>query len=350
MKLAFLHVTLPPDGEGGVAYQVDLLARSMVDRGHDVTCFATSPIDNRRPYRTFVVEPQKLGVVTPILGVGLAFRKLDLTPFDVVHAHGDAWALHDSPVVRTFHGSAFAEARSATNLKRKVAQGLGYLLELEQARRSTVLTGVSEASKRYLPRSNVLLIPNAVDSACFFPGSERNPDPTILFVAGRLGGRKRGHLVLRAFRDVRRQVRNARLIVVSRDTVNGEGIESRQEVSSQELGDLYRRSWVLCSASSYEGFGLPYAEAITTGLPIVTTDNPGAHEILQGGRLGKIVAERDLAPALVQMLTDETLANQFRQAGLEASHRYDLGTVSSSYEAAYRSAMEIHRHSSTASV
>ena len=43
------------------------------------------------------------------------------------------------------------------------------------------------------------------------------------------------------------------------------------QVSDAELVDLYRSSWLFCLPSSYEGFGIPYAEAMANGCPVVAT-------------------------------------------------------------------------------
>ncbi len=38
-------------------------------------------------------------------------------------------------------------------------------------------------------------------------------------------------------------------------------------VPDTQLADLYRRAWVCASPSTYEGFGLPYLEAMACGTP-----------------------------------------------------------------------------------
>jgi phosphatidyl-myo-inositol alpha-mannosyltransferase len=299
VKLAFLHADLPPKGEGGVSYQVDLLAREMAKR-HDLTMFTTTNVGEDRPFETVHCEAPLLGAVSGLFSIGLAFGRLDLRHFDVVHAHGDSWAVRHPSVVRTFYGTAAAEARTATSLKRRAAQTVHYGLELVACTRSDVRTTIGEHAKRFLPKIDSV-IPCGVDPEIFYPGGERFEQPTVLFVAGRLGGRKRGWLALEAFAFVRQQLPEARMIVVSRDTVEAPGVECRAAIPSAEMGELFRRSWVLCSASSYEGFGLPYAEALVSGLPVVTTRNPGAAEVLAGGA-GTIVPDENLGQALVAAL------------------------------------------------
>jgi phosphatidylinositol alpha-mannosyltransferase len=341
LRIAFLQAELPPVGIGGVAHQVDLLARTMVERGHDVTAFSLAPAPGPRPYRAIVLTPPPVGPLSPIFGAGLAFRMIDFAQFDVVHAHGDAWAISKVPLVRTFYGTALQEALSATSARRRVAQTVHYGLELISSLRAPVTTAISRNTRRFMPGID-LVVPCAVDRVYQpMPINNRFDEPTILLVAGLLGGRKRGHLVLSAFREVRRRLPSARLIAVTHDAVDQPGVTALSNVPTQDLATLFQRSWVLCSASSYEGFGLPSAEAMASGLPVVSTPNPGAREVLRGGELGRIVPPESLAEALLGVLGDEKLATDLRNRGLKAAQAYALDTVCSQYEAAYIKAVEL---------
>lgn len=53
-------------------------------------------------------------------------------------------------------------------------------------------------------------------------------------------------------------------------------------ISTQELVWLYRRSSVLLSPSLDEGFGLPVAEALSIGCPIIASDIPSHRELTKG--------------------------------------------------------------------
>jgi glycosyltransferase involved in cell wall biosynthesis len=226
-------------------------------------------------------------------------------------------------------------------------ESVNYGLEWVAKSRATVTTTVSEGTRRWLPGIEHV-VPCAVDTEMFRPGEVRAEKPTILFVAGRIGGRKRGDLVLAAFRDVRRRLPDAHMIMVTRDRIAEPGVEVRSAVSARELGELYRSSWVLCSASTYEGFGVPYAEALLSGLAIVTTANAGAREVLQDGRLGDIVADDGLADGLVRMLTDPERGDRYRAIGLEAAQQYRADLVAARYEAIYEEAISRLRRSTGA--
>src|SRR5581483_5370564 len=120
LKIAFLQKNLPPSGMGGVAYQVDLLAQSMVQRGHDLTVFTMGPAPRDASYRVTRLPQPRKHPASAIFGAGWAAREIELAKFDVVHAHGDAWAIPHGPVVRTFYGTAIREAIAATSVKRRL--------------------------------------------------------------------------------------------------------------------------------------------------------------------------------------------------------------------------------------
>lgn len=328
--MAFLQADLPPIGAGGVAYQVALLAREMSSR-HEVTVYTTVSADPKEPFEVVQCVPAGHGAVSKVLGVGLAFGRLDLRHHDVVHAHGDSWAVKHPRQVRTFYGTAAAEALSATSWKRRIGQTVHYGLELVACARAEIRTTIGEHAKRFLPRVDEV-IPCGVDPSVFFPSRDRFQQPTILFVAGHLGGRKRGSLALQAFKSVRERVPAARMIIVSRDFVREPGVESHSGLSSDQIGALFRSSWVLCSTSSYEGFGVPYAEALVSGLPIVTTNNPGARDVLGSGG-GVIVDEDKIVDTLVSHLQipptpDEAFVDSMTQ-------KYGIKHIADQYESLY---------------
>ena len=329
-----LQSSLPPSSRaGGVGYQVHLLATAMARSGDDVTVFVADDPPSGTLYRCVGVA-LGTGRGRRVLGVGWRFAQLDLSGFDVVHAHGDDWLFGRRKRVRTFYGSALMEARTATSALRKVAQMSYYALEWVSSVNPASVS-ISENTRRYLPliRSSV---PCGYDPEIFFPGGERTQEPSILFVAGTLAGRKRGDLLLTAFQNVRRAFPTAQLTIVSHDHVTQPGVNCLSNLGAGPLGDLYRSHWLLCSTSSYEGFGVPYVEALASGLPIVSTRNGGAEEVLQGGGLGVLCSPEALASEIVTLLRDRNSRDRFTAVGLGAAEQYSIDVVADRYRRMYQ--------------
>ncbi len=333
MRVAMLQAEIPPVGPGGVGYQVDLVATHLVRRGHDVTVFTANDPPTGKTYRCVQAHLRREGRTHRQLGVGLAFARLDLTGFDVIHAHGDDWAFLGRQRVRTFYGTALMEAVSATSILRFGSQLCYYVLEWLSSLSAEGVV-ISRDTKRFLPLAR-RHIPCAFDPSIFFPGGDRTGNPSILFVAGTLKGRKRGELLLETFREVRRTIPDATLTIVSSDSVSMPGVTSLSRVTPEVLGQLYRRHWLLCSTSSYEGLGLPYVEALAAGLPVVATSNTGAREVLEGGRFGILCSPDELASSLIEVIGDEGRRRELSSSGPEAARQYSTDVVVADYERLY---------------
>ena len=79
-------------------------------------------------------------------------------------------------------------------------------------------------------------------------------------------------------------------------------------VDDEGLIDLYRRAWVVASASSHEGWGMTLTEAAACGTPAVATRISGHLDAVEEG-VGGLLAddERELAEQLAAVLADEDL-------------------------------------------
>jgi glycosyltransferase involved in cell wall biosynthesis len=92
----------------------------------------------------------------------------------------------------------------------------------------------------------------------------------------------------------------------------------RSGLSDAELVDLYRRAGVFVSASRFEGFGLPAAEAMATGAPVVVSDGGALPEV--AGDAGIVVPAGQAAPladALERVLGDDALRLSMGEASVK---------------------------------
>jgi len=336
MKIAMASVVLPSTEKAGVANQVHGLANTLVQRGHDVTVFSLSgaPEDARYLTHTFRVDnriPRSL--YTFVQAGNLAVT--DFSTYDVIHAHGDNYLMMARPHhIRTFYGSATAEARAARRLALRLYYRVMAPLETAGARISAYNVAVSRNTEWSI-RPIDAIIPCGIDLTRFHPGS-KSEFPTVLFVGG-LRGRKRGQLLVDAFRnEVRRAHPTAQLWLVSQDNVDAEGVVNFGRVSDDRLAELYREAWTFCMPSTYEGFGVPYIEAMASATPPVSTNNPGANEVLDGGRYGIITSDIELGSALSALLGDPGRLARLAARGLQHAKRFDWNVVAASYESAYR--------------
>ncbi|RYG93911.1 MAG: glycosyltransferase [Alphaproteobacteria bacterium] len=205
------------------------------------------------------------------------------------------------------------------------------------ARHADYVTGVSEATKKRVPEVNEI-IPNGVDLRLFTPANsdEKEKAPTLLFVGTRLG-RKRGQWLGDLWTD---QIKpklpeGAVLWTVADEPIEGEGIVNHGRVSVEVLSGLFRKAWAFCMPSLYEGFGVPYIEAMASGTPAIASPNVGAMEVLGNSAYGVVAPDDKLASEILSVVTDDKRRESLRTAGLARAQEYDWQEVAARYEAIY---------------
>ena len=352
LRIAAISYGLPVPGlkRGGIERVADMLADGLARRGHDVTVFTHDPKPANAAYGVRAL-PWK-GFVDTWLGrrmtMGYLGNFLAVVPnysqFDVIVAHGDSLLLPlaGKPLVRIMHGSALGEARSARSAARFVLQMGVYGQELLTAMFQKGVVAVSDGTRRDNPFAR-RTIPLGFDQAIFTPEPRlRTVEPSLLFV-GTLGGRKRGEFLLRLFETAIRSVRpDATLTIVGEEGPPSPGVTYRIGVADTELATLYRRAWLYATPSTYEGFGLPYLEAMACGTPVVATPNPGSLEILDGGRYGALSTDDEFAQTVLTLLADEHARADLAERGLARARHYTLATMLDRYEALLFELLEGH--------
>ena len=344
MRIAFYHYRLPQRGRkpGGVQVFVDRLASALQCGGHEVTVFTFARPAESRQYNIELLRP-RLAADSRVLRLYLApwllnFRPFQPTRFDVAHLHGDDWFYmrRRVPTVRTFYGSALLEALTATSLRRRVNQTIVFGLEQLARAKADAVYGIGPDSK-LLSRADGIL-------ECGVDLSRSTPEPvdvpTILFV-GTWRGRKRGSMLARVFsEEIRPRLSGAELWMVSDHAETSEGIRWFPAPTDEELEDLYRRAWVFCLPSSYEGLGLPYLEALANRLPVVATPNPGAEYVLSGGDYGIITEPHALGEVLLRLLMDAASRAELANKGTQRVSDFSWDRIVTQHEAAYELAIE----------
>lgn len=338
IRIAMISYYLPSESKIGVGYQVHELANELVRRGHRVDVFSPcAPVEGALYGHVHLPMAGNLRTFR----FALVMRRQDLSGYDVLHAHGEdywMWRRRVPMHVRTLHGSCFEEAVHIHGLGEKlrmVLLGFTEVLASVVADR-TVL--ISPQTRRWTPWVHTV-IPNGVDVSRFAPnGAAKANAPTVLFV-GTWHQRKRGAMLARIFSEaVRSAVPDARLRMVTQDapTELPEGVEALGRLSDSELANEYRSAWAFCLPSSYEGFGIPYAEAMAAGLPIVATPNLGARYVTAEGRYGILCDLDRLGEELVTVLSDDDRRDKLAALAKERAREFDLVSVVDRYEAVYR--------------
>jgi phosphatidyl-myo-inositol alpha-mannosyltransferase len=346
MKIAFFSKYLPSDKPSGVSVQVDRLATALVGRGHTLTCFSFSPKPDGARYNVVTLPDDSASKTARKFLPAKRFRKIDIGDFDICHFHGDDYLVRGSRRrIRTFYGSALAEALHAGRAGRFLYQSLFYAFEWVSCIRKGSLVGISEATRRALPLVKQV-IPCGVPLDRYNPGATpKSPSPSILFL-GDFNSRKRGALLLDVFsREILPAFPDCRLTVIGPAAVSAPNVICKSALSEPELIEEYRRAWVYCMPSSYEGFGVPAIEAMACGTPVVACDNSGSREVIDDGRNGLLCGTSTLGTTICKIISDNIQRDRIAAEGLIKAREFDMTTIAGRYEELYKRIISSNKRS-----
>lgn len=343
MKIGLYHNHLPVPGTqpGGVAVFVHRLARELSDHGHHVTVWSRSAAPADATYRHIRLWPRlrtESRLVRTFL-VPILLNDVKWRGIDVLHLHGDDFLTVHRPIptVRTLHGSALLELRHAKKAKQKLSYSVITVLEYFSARLAVGCYGGGPGVPGVYPTNGT------IDYGVNIPQNvqlERDGCPSIVFV-GTWGGRKRGRLLHKVFTEyVRPQIPDAELWMVSDHCEEAPGVKFVHAPDDETIQSLYARAWVMCHPSTYEGFGIPYVEAMAAGTPIVSSSNPGVRHVL-GDELARevVVEDDDLGQALVTLLRDGSARRGRAERGRDRVRRFSWDAVIARHVEIYESAI-----------
>lgn len=224
------------------------------------------------------------------------------------------------------------QQRMAAQEKLLACQTRLKILTLSTAARNQIL------SRFHPPEENVATIPPGVDLSRFHPGqtaTQRAERLRLLFVGHNF--RLKGlHCLLRALSSVERRGLRADLTVAGGGASRefkalagslGLAVHFRGAVSDGEMGELYWSSDALIHPTFADHCSLVVLEALASGLPVITTRQNGAAELIESGREGFIVEDpgdiEALAAALLRLQDREKLA-EMRDAAIALRPRLDF--------------------------
>jgi glycosyltransferase involved in cell wall biosynthesis len=206
------------------------------------------------------------------------------------------------------------------------------------ARRARRVLAISQRTKDDLVElyglspDKVVVTPLAYDPA-FRPGGTRGD---YLLLAGSVEERKNPLLAADAARAAGRQLvvvgpeRDAALVAELR----ARGADVRGFVSKEELVRLYQEAAALLFPTRYEGFGLPVAEAMASGTPVVATPDAAVREV--GGDAVTYAEPHEFVEAVARVLADP---DPWSRAGIERARTFSWEETARRTAAVYREAL-----------
>ena len=106
----------------------------------------------------------------------------------------------------------------------------------------------------------------------------------------------------------------------------------------EDVPDLLSAADIFVLASKYEGYPIAVMEALSMGLPVVSTDVGGVPDTLEEGVQGLLVPPGDpgqLAAAIQRLIGDPALRTRMSEAARVTGLKFDIRTAVTEQEAAY---------------
>jgi glycosyltransferase involved in cell wall biosynthesis len=315
-----------------------------------------NPLEFFYPLNLFELTTTRVGIL-PLM---FAFSLRAVAKFQELHRHEPFDLIHDNqslgfglllmksfgvPIVATIHQplsvdmrNAVAQAEGLIEKIRRAAYYYPLFMQEFVARRLDEIITVSEASASMvelafgIPRAEMKVIYNGIDTEVFRPlkvSKERN---SIIYVGNSEDRNKGAVYLLQALRYLR-DSSDYHLTLVDRPRhelklvprlLRRHDLSSRVHftgrVTTPQLVRHYCRAQMSVCPSLYEGFGLPAAEAMACGLPVVATSGGALPEVVEDGVTGILVPPanaRVLAEAMDNLMRDAQLRRRMGQAARE---------------------------------
>lgn len=356
MRIAYFITGL---GLGGAEIVTIGIANEMVRRGHDVLLVYLTGGNAHAPVIDPRVEVVGLGMRKSPAGLFGALRKARklLRRFrpDVVHGN----MVHANLFVRILRLFA-GIPRLVCSEHSKNIEGRGRMWAYRGTDfLSDVNTNVSQeatdhfiAAKAFGPRKSFAMY-NGIDLRCFTPDAEARarirreygiPDDEFLWInVGRLTEAKDQANLLRAFE----KTGFGWLMIVGEGKLRG---VLEQRIGKMPLGgrvvltgahtnvaDYYRAADCFVLSSAWEGFGIVLAEAMSCGLPVLSTDSGGCAEVVDDPcRMVPVCDSDALAARMKEMCrlgAEERAA--IGAANRQKAKRFDLVKICDRWEQIY---------------
>jgi phosphatidylinositol alpha-mannosyltransferase len=347
---------------GGVVRHISSLEYYFTRMGHMVKIIApaSSPVTGYGDRFIAIGKPRPIPTSGSIARITISLtladkvkEVLEREKFDIIHLHEPlaptlcttVLRLSNSINIGTFHAT---ESRPSYRWSRPLLLRRFLKKWFERLDgRIAVSPPARDFINKHFP-STYDIIPNGIDLDYFSPANSPLPEfqdekTNILFV-GRLENRKGLEYLLKAYRLIKPDCPNCRLIVVGPGTRLRRKYEKNiaesglpdvvftGRVDNKELPRYYKTADIFCApATGHESFGIVLLEAMATGKPVIASDISGYRSVITDGLDGILVPPKQevpLAQAISSLMQNKTLRLQIGEKGRRKSLDFGWDKVS----------------------
>jgi glycosyltransferase involved in cell wall biosynthesis len=356
LRVALLHFAYWPEVRRGSERMVHDLAVGLHDRGQRPRILTSHPgrptrsVEDGVPVVRAWRAPDRLlrrrRFPENLTHVPFSYLELQRGDDEIAHAFHAADGLAATrwsrttgrPAVFSLMGEPRRETISNLRLRMRIHESV-----LDGAAAVTALSeSAAGAARRWLGLEPRVIYPG-VDLRAFTPGT-RAPEPTIACAATPDDPRKQVGLLVDAFALLRKDVPDARLLLMrpAREELarRFEAVEGVELVAgdSDVVAEVFRTAWASALCSRQEAFGLVLVESLACGTPVVGARDGAIPEVVDRPEIGRLFEaddEREVARALretIELAADPATAAACRSRAED----FSIGRTAAAHENLYR--------------
>lgn len=285
-------------------------------------------------------------------------------PFDIVHGQSSKGGALARLLRRSSKAATLYTPHCIYTLNPsagRIARALYGRVELWLARRTDAIIAVSPDEREHLaalgfPEERLHCVPNGVRARSWKKRAEARrdlglpQDALVVAFLARLSAQKNPILMIESFARVAQRIDKARLAFAGdgelgeacRQRARALGIEDRVHwLGYRRAHDVMPAADVFALSSRYEGMPYVYLEALSCGLPIVSTEVGGSSLAVEEGHNGYVTQLDDseaFAAAIARILESPKRRDEMAAASKDRAQTFDVSrmfeTTMRVYEAA----------------
>lgn len=366
---------------GGQGVYIKHLSKALVDIGHNVDVISGPPyphldeevglikmpsLDLYNPDHLF--RPEKIGDLTNPLNMyeflnvctgsfpepftfgerAYSYLKKQRKKYDIVHdnqclSYGiGRLAEKVIPTIVTIHHPITVDQQEDYKVARTLYQKYRVFrwysfirMQLKVAKKFSHIITVSQFTKKDIAKEFSLdenkfrVVHNGINNEFFYPKQNGpRPENSIIVTNSADTPLKGLNFLLEAVAQIRKK-QPVKLTVIGQPKKNGiienlvtklgidDIVHFTGRIDNEEFADYYAKATIAVVPSLYEGFGIPAAEAMACGVPLITTSGGALPEVV--GNAGIIVPPADagaLADSITYLFSHPEERKKYAQAGL----------------------------------
>jgi GalNAc-alpha-(1->4)-GalNAc-alpha-(1->3)-diNAcBac-PP-undecaprenol alpha-1,4-N-acetyl-D-galactosaminyltransferase len=198
--------------------------------------------------------------------------------------------------------------------------------------------------QKIIQESKIKIIPNPIDEIILSVRKDYSERENVILTVGRLDANKNQRLLIEAFANL--NVVNWKLVIVGDGILREEYIKLTSSLGISDkvdfvgnisnVSDYYNKAKIFVFTSQSEGFPNALLEAMSFGLPCISTDCPsGPSEIIKNNENGYLIEVNNriqLEGQMTNLMNNQRLCLEFSAKALLSIDKYKLQEIYKHWE------------------